>query len=53
MCMAFKSEAQKRKFAELVKQGKMSQKTYDEFNSDSPKRLPERVRKKRNKDAIR
>ena len=52
--MPFKSEAQRRKFAELVKQGKMSQKTFDEFNSDTPKnkKLPERVKRK-NRDAMR
>ena len=49
--MAFKSEAQRRKFIELVKQGKMSKKTFNEFESDTPNKLPERVKKK-NKDAI-
>lgn len=41
--MPFKSEAQRRKFGELVSQGKMAQSTFDEWNSDSPKNLPERV----------
>lgn len=43
--MSFKSEAQKRKFAQMVKDGKMSKKTYDEWNKKSGK-LPERVNNK-------
>lgn len=39
----FKSEAQKRLFAELVKQGKMSQEKYDEWNNATVGPLPERV----------
>lgn len=42
--MPFKSEAQRRKFAELVKQGKMQQKTFDEFNQETPKHIPERIK---------
>jgi len=41
--MPFKSEAQRRKFLELVKQGKMSQATFDEWNSETPKKIPGRV----------
>lgn len=41
--MPFKSEAQRRKFGELVKQGKMSQETFNEWNSETPKNIPERV----------
>lgn len=42
--MPFKSEAQRRKFAELVKGGKMSQATFDEWESATPKgKLPERI----------
>lgn len=41
--MPFKSEAQRRKFAEMVKQGKITQKTFDEWNEATPKKkLPER-----------
>lgn len=42
--MPFKSEAQRRKFGELVKQGKVSQETFDEFNKETGhKKLPEKV----------
>jgi len=42
--MPFKSEAQKRKFAQLVKDGKMSQKTYDKWDKETGKaKLPERA----------
>jgi hypothetical protein len=42
--MSFKSQAQKRKFSELVQQGKMKQSTFDEFNnSTGNKQLPERL----------
>ena len=41
--MPFKSEAQRRKFGELVSQGKMSQQTFDEWNKDTGKNLPERI----------
>lgn len=42
--MPFQSEAQRRKFGELVKQGKMSQATFDEWNkATGKKKLPERV----------
>lgn len=43
--MPFKSEAQRRKFASLVKQGKMKQSTFDEWNSETPKNIPERKSK--------
>lgn len=39
--MPFKSDAQRRKFAELVAQGKMSQSTFDEWNRETPAKLPE------------
>ena len=42
----FKSQAQRAKFAEMVKQGKMSQKTFDEWNSDTPKNIPDRIHTK-------
>jgi hypothetical protein len=41
--MPFKSNAQRRKFAELVKQGKMKQSTFDEWNHETPSKLPERL----------
>jgi len=44
--MAFKSEAQRKKFAQLVKEGKMSQAVFDEFELNSPKDLPDRAKRK-------
>lgn len=42
--MPFKSEAQRRKFGELVGQGKMKQSTFDEFNKATGNtKLPERL----------
>lgn len=42
--MPFKSEAQRRKFAELVKEGKLSKRIYDEWNKETGKnKLPERI----------
>jgi hypothetical protein len=43
--MPFKSHAQRRKFAELVKQGKMSKETFEEWNKETPAQMPDRVRK--------
>jgi len=40
--MPFKSMAQRRKFASMVKKGEISQKTFDEWNSETPKDIPER-----------
>jgi hypothetical protein len=45
--MPFKSEAQRRKFAELVKQGKMTQAKFDEWEKDTPKNIPERITPKK------
>lgn len=45
--MPFKSASQKRKFGELVSQGKMSQQTFDEWNRETPANLPERIGKKK------
>jgi hypothetical protein len=46
--MPFKSQAQRRKFAQLLVEGKISGKTFEEWNRDTGgKRLPERVRKKK------
>jgi len=45
--MPFKSEAQRRKFLELVSQGKMSKDTFEEWNRETKEKLPERVGVKR------
>ena len=45
--MPFKSKAQRRKFAELLMTGKISDQTYEEWNrSTGRKELPERVHPK-------
>ena len=45
--MPFKSQSQRRKFAELLVAGKISNETYEEWNRETgTKKLPERVRKK-------
>ena len=45
--MPFKSEAQRRKFGALVKEGKMSQDTFNKWQSETPKgKLPERINTK-------
>jgi hypothetical protein len=45
--MPFKSQAQRRKFAQLLVEGKISNKTYEEWNRETGgKKLPERVRTK-------
>jgi hypothetical protein len=42
--MPFKSKAQRRKFAELLVQGKISNETFEEWNRETGgKKLPERV----------
>ncbi len=46
--MPFKSKAQRRKFAQLLVEGKIKPKTYEEWNRETGgKVLPERVRKKK------
>jgi hypothetical protein len=46
--MPFKSQAQRRKFAQLLVEGKISNKTFEEWNRETGgKKLPERVGKKR------
>jgi hypothetical protein len=46
--MPFKSQAQRRKFAELLVKGEISAETYEEWNRDTGrKKLPERVKSKR------
>ena len=45
--MPFKSQAQRRKFAQLLVEGKISNQTFEEWNRETGgKRLPERVRRK-------
>ena len=45
--MPFKSQAQRRKFAQLLVDGKISAKTYEEWNRETGKsKLPERVKRK-------
>jgi hypothetical protein len=43
----FKSEAQRRKFGELVSQGKMSQETFNEWNAETPANLPDRLKEQK------
>lgn len=45
--MPFKSQAQRRKFAELLVNGKISNETFEEWNRETgAKKLPERVKPK-------
>jgi hypothetical protein len=45
--MPFKSQAQRRKFAELLMKGEISPQTFEEWNRETgSKRLPERVKRK-------
>ena len=45
--MPFESKAQRRKFAELLVQGKISPQTFEEWNRETGrKKLPERVKRK-------
>jgi hypothetical protein len=42
--MPFKSQAQRRKFAQLLVEGKISDQTFEEWNRETgSKKLPERV----------
>ena len=46
--MPFKSQAQRRKFAQLLVEGKISNQTFEEWNRETgAKQLPERVSRKR------
>jgi hypothetical protein len=46
--MPFKSQAQRRKFAQLLVEGKISPDTFEEWNRETgSKRLPERAAAKR------
>ena len=48
--MPFKSQAQRRKFAELLVQGKIANETFEEWNRETGgKKLPERVKKRASK----
>jgi hypothetical protein len=48
--MPFKSKAQRRKFAELLVEGKISPEAYEEWNRETGSAaLPERVKPKRRK----
>ena len=45
--MPFKSQAQRRKFAQLLVEGKISNETFEEWNRETgSKRLPERSRRR-------
>jgi hypothetical protein len=45
--MPFKSQAQRRKFAQLLVEGKISDQTFEEWNRETgAKKLPERVKRK-------
>ena len=45
--MPFKSQAQRRKFAQLLVEGKISNETFEEWNRETGrKKLPERVGRK-------
>jgi len=46
--MPFKSQAQRRKFAQLLVEGKISDETYEEWNRETGgRKLPERVTRKK------
>jgi hypothetical protein len=48
--MPFKSQAQRRKFAQLLVEGKISNQTFEEWNRETGgRKLPERVKRKRAK----
>jgi hypothetical protein len=50
--MPFKSKAQRRKFAQLLVEGKISNQTFEEWNRETGgKELPERVHSARKKKA--
>ena len=50
--MPFKSKAQRRKFAELLVEGKIKPETYEEWNRETgSKALPERVGSKKKRKA--
>ena len=48
--MPFKSQAQRRKFAELLVKGEISKETFEEWNRETgSEKLPERVKAKKSK----
>ena len=48
--MPFKSQAQRRKFAQLLVEGKISPETFEEWNRETGgQKLPERARSKKTK----
>ena len=48
--MPFKSQAQRRKFAQLLVEGKISPETFEEWNRETGRaKLPERVKRKAKK----
>jgi hypothetical protein len=50
--MPFKSQAQRRKFAQLLVEGKISNETFEEWNRETgARKLPERVKRKRSTSA--
>ncbi len=50
--MPFKSQAQRRKFAQLLVEGKISNQTFEEWNRETgSKKLPERVGRRKGKAA--
>ena len=50
--MPFKSQAQRRKFAQLLVEGKISPETFEEWNRETgSKRLPEHLNRKANRTA--
>ena len=52
--MPFKSKAQRRKFAQLLVEGKISDETYEEWNRETGRKaLPERVTRTARKSAKR
>jgi hypothetical protein len=51
--MPFKSKAQRRKFAQLLVEGKISPETYEEWNRETGgAKLPERASQKRRAKAV-
>jgi hypothetical protein len=50
--MPFKSKAQRRKFAQLLVEGKIKPETFEEWNRETGRKvLPERVRPKKKRSA--
>jgi hypothetical protein len=51
--MPFKSQAQRRKFAELLVQGKISPETFEEWNRETgARKLPERVKRTKTRTSV-